>query len=42
MHAPKPAKRIMIPEPDGGNSRPFSIASMVGEIAQSTSDWWNR
>lgn len=34
-YAPKPAKRIMIPNPDGG-SRPLSIASTVDKVVQST------
>lgn len=34
-YAPKPAKRIMIPKPDGG-SRPLSIASTVDKVVQST------
>lgn len=34
-YAPKPAKRIMIPKPDGG-SRPLSSASTVDKVVQST------
>nr|YP_004927715.1 hypothetical protein TrlaMp66 [Treubia lacunosa]AEH99761.1 hypothetical protein TrlaMp66 [Treubia lacunosa] len=34
-YVPKPAKRVMIPKPDGG-SRPLSIASTVDKVVQST------